>query len=99
MASTHQVLRRPILLTEKAAALKENFNKVLFEVERDSTKHQIRAAVEGAFNVKVLSVHTMIVRGKMRRMGRGYAKTQNWKKAVITLREGDKIEAFEPTVG
>ncbi len=94
--SVHHVLRRPILLTEKAAALKENLNKVLFEVERSATKHQIRAAVEGAFGVKVVSVRTMIFRGKMRRMGKGYAKTQNWKKAVVSLRPGDKIEVLEP---
>jgi large subunit ribosomal protein L23 len=69
---------------------------VIFEVTRESDQAQIRAAVEGAFGVKVLDVRTMIVRGKMKRMGRGYAKTQNWKKAIVTLREGDKIAAFEP---
>ena len=68
---------------------------MLFEVSREATKHQIRAAVEAAFNVKVTNVRTMVVRGKMKRMGRGYAKTQNWKKAIVTLRDGDKIAAFE----
>ncbi len=97
MASIAHILKRPLILTEKGAAMKEDQNKVLFEVAREATKHQIRAAVEGAFGVKVLAVRTMIVRGKMRRMGRGYAKTQNWKKAIVTLREGDKIAAFETT--
>ena len=92
-----QILRRPLTLTEKGATLKETLNKVMFEVARDASKTQIRAAVEGAFSVKVVDVRTMIVRGKMRRMGRGYAKTQNWKKAIVTLREGDKIAAFETT--
>lgn len=68
---------------------------MLFEVSREATKFQIRAAVEAAFNVKVTNVRTLIVRGKMKRMGRGYAKTQNWKKAIVTLRDGDKIAAFE----
>lgn len=90
-----QILRRPLTLTEKGAALKETLNKVMFEVARDASKTQIRAAVEGAFSVKVVDVRTMIVRGKMKRMGRGYAKTQNWKKAIVTLREGDKIDVFE----
>jgi len=91
-----QILRRPLTLTEKGATLKETLNKVMFEVARDASKPQIRAAIEGAFAVKVLDVRTMIVRGKMKRMGRGYAKTQNWKKAIVTLREGDKIDVFEP---
>ena len=90
-----QILRRPLTLTEKGATLKETLNKVMFEVARDASKTQIRAAVEGAFFVKVVDVCTMIVRGKMKRMGRGYAKTQNWKKAIVTLREGDKIDVFE----
>lgn len=90
-----QILRRPLTLTEKGAALKETLNKVMFEVARDASKTQIRAAIEGAFSVKVIDVRTMIVRGKMKRMGRGYAKTQNWKKAIVTLREGDKIDVFE----
>lgn len=96
MASIPNILRRPITLSEKAATLKAENNQVIFEVTRESTKPQIRAAVEGAFGVKVLNVRTLIVRGKERRMGRGYAKTQNWKKAIVTLRDGDTIAAFEP---
>ncbi len=91
-----QILRRPLTLTEKGAALKTAFNQVLFEVARDASKTQIRAAIESAFKVKVLDVRTMVVRGKMKRMGRGYAKTQNWKKAIVTLAPGDTIAIFEP---
>lgn len=98
MASIPNILRRPITLSEKASTLKAEQNQVIFEVTRESTKAQIRAAVEGAFSVKVLGVRTLIVRGKERRMGRGYAKTQNWKKAIVTLRDGDTIAAFEPPV-
>jgi len=95
MASIPQILKRPLLLTEKGTTLKEDLNQFLFEVSSDATKYQIRSAVETAFGVKVLAVRTMVVRGKMKRMGRGYAKTQNWKKAIVTLRQGDKIAAFE----
>lgn len=96
MASIPNILRRPIVMTEKGNILREQFNQVQFEVARDATKGQIRAAVETAFSVKVTDVHTLVVRGKMKRMGRGYSKTQNWKKAIVTLKEGDKIAAFEP---
>ena len=67
----------------------------MFEVARAANKVQIRSAVESLFNVKVDDVNTSIVRGRLRRMGRGHAKTQNWKKAVVTLKQGDKIEFFE----
>lgn len=96
MTTAHKILKRPLILTEKGNALKESQHKFLFEVAMDATKTQIRSAVEQAFpEVKVQAVHTMIVRGRLRRMGRGHAKTQNWKKAIVTLREGDKIEFFE----
>ncbi len=95
MASFPNILRRPLILTEKGASMRATENKYMFEVTREANKFQIRAAVEQAFNVKVLAVRTMIVRGRMKRMGRGYAKTQNWKKAIVTLKQGDKIDAFE----
>jgi large subunit ribosomal protein L23 len=88
-----QIIKRPIVLTEKANLL-SNSNQVVFEVERTANKVQIRNAIENLFNVKVESVNTLIMRGKERRMGRGYAKMQNWKKAIITLKEGDSIDFF-----
>jgi large subunit ribosomal protein L23 len=94
-----RILKRPIFLTEKASLLREQ-NKVVFEVEKTANKIQIRDAVQKMFKVTVTDVHTMIFRGKDRRMGRGYAKLQNWKKAVITLKPGDTIKFFdeeEPT--
>ena len=87
------VIRRPIFLTEKSNTLR-NQNQVVFEVLRGANKVQIRDAVEKLFNVKVASVNTMVYRGKDRRMGRGYSKMQNWKKAVITLAEGQNIDFF-----
>ena len=89
-----QIIRRPIILTEKANLLREQNNQVVFEVARTANKVEIREAVQKLFNVKVTDVNTMIFRGKDRRMGRGYAKTQNWKKAVVTLKEGDAIDFF-----
>lgn len=87
--SPEQVLKRPIVLTEKAARAK-NQKQVIFEVDRDANKVQIAHAIETLFEgVKVDSVNTLVQRGKFRRMGRGYAKMQNWKKAIITLKEGD----------
>ncbi len=90
-----QIIKRPILLTEKAARLREDDNQVIFEVDSRANKIQIKSAVEQLFNVTVTSVNTSVVRGKFRRMGRGYGKLQNWKKAVVTLKEGDNIEFFE----
>jgi large subunit ribosomal protein L23 len=89
-----QVIRRPIVLTEKANLLREKHNQVVFEVARDANKVQIRDAVQKLFNVQVTGVNTMVLRGKDRRMGRGYSKTQNWKKAIVTLKDGDSIDFF-----
>jgi large subunit ribosomal protein L23 len=87
------VIRRPIVLTEKSNLLRAS-NTVIFEVARNANKIQIRQAVEKLFNVKVTNVNTLVMRGKDRRMGRGYAKMQNWKKAMVTLKEGDTIDFF-----
>ena len=91
-----QIIRRPIVLTEKANRLRET-NQVVFEVVRDANKIQIKQAVQELFNVKVKSVNTSIFRGKDRRMGRGHAKMQNWKKAIVTLGEGQTIDFFAET--
>jgi len=92
------IIRRPILLTEKASKLREEQNQVVFEVAREANKVQIKNAVETLFNVGVVSVRTQVVRGKDRRMGRGYVKLPNWKKAVVTLKPGDNIPFFEEEV-
>jgi large subunit ribosomal protein L23 len=89
-----QVIRRPIILTEKATLLREKHNQVIFEVARSANKVEIRDAVQRLFNVQVEDVNTMIMRGKERRMGRGHARTQNWKKAIVTLKAGDSIDFF-----
>jgi large subunit ribosomal protein L23 len=89
------VIKRPLMLTEKGNVLRETQNQYLFEVDRRANKIQIRVAVERLFNVKVIEVRTMVVRGRQRRMGRGYAMTKNWKKAIVHVKDGDTIEFFE----
>ncbi len=89
----YEVLRRP-LLTEKNTALLAQ-NKYAFEVAEEANKCQIEQAVETAFKVKVTAVNVMTVRGKTRRVGRRQVLTPSWKKAVVTLKQGDKIEFFE----
>ena len=88
-----RVLRRP-LITEKGTELLE-LNKYLFEVATDANKHQIKEAVERAFSVEVSAVNVMNVLGKMRRLGRSRGMTRNWRKAVVTLKPGHKIDLFE----
>lgn len=90
------IIRRPIVLTEKSNRLREK-NIVVFEVLREANKIQIKDAVQKLFKVKVTDVNTLVMRGKDRRMGRGYAKMQNWKKAMVTLKEGDSIDFFAET--
>lgn len=101
----HQIIKRP-LLTEKSNRFKETggtpgvdedslASKVLFEVHDDANKIQIRQAIEELFKVKVADVCTQIVRGKVKRMGRFVGQRSNWKKAIVTLQAGNKIEFFE----
>lgn len=88
-----EVLRRP-LITEKNTALGAQ-GKYVFEVLRDANKKLVKEAVEKAFNVKVTQVNMMMVPGKSHRMGRRVVAARPWKKAVVTLAPGDKIELFE----
>jgi large subunit ribosomal protein L23 len=94
MIQVEKVLKRPVV-TEKTTAMKEARNQFVFEVYPTATKHAIKAAIEKAFKVKVVSVNTMVVRGKTKRMGRFEGRRANWKKAIATLKAGEKIEFFE----
>ena len=89
----YAVLRHP-LITEKNTILQAQ-GKYAFEIAREANKPQIKQAVEKAFKVKVLAVNVMTVPGKTRRVGRRQVLTQSWKKAIVTLKPGDKIELFE----
>ncbi len=88
-----EVLRKPIV-TEKSTVLQEQ-NKYVFAVATDANKAQIKQAVEKAFDVTVKSVNVMSVHGKVRRIGRHAGHQSDWKKAVVTLLPGQKIEFFE----
>ena len=89
----YEVVKRP-LITEKATLMKEQ-NRYAFEVAKEANKRQIKDAVEAAFKVNVVKVNVMTVPGKMRRIGRRQVLTRSWKKAVVALEAGQKIEFFE----
>jgi large subunit ribosomal protein L23 len=89
----HQIIIRP-LITEKNTNLMQ-LGKYSFQVDRNATKPQIKRAVEFLFSVKVTAVNTMNVRGKLRRRGKESGYTADWKKAVVTLAPGNRIELFE----
>lgn len=88
------VLIRP-LMTEKSMRQKEEQNTVSFRVRPDANKVEIRAAIEAVFNVKVASIRTASFEGKLKRMGRFQGRRANWKKAIVTLQPGHKIELVE----
>lgn len=94
MITLHQVLKRP-LLTEKVSILKDAHNQVAFEVDFKASKPQIKTAVEKLFKVKVASVNTVIMHGKVKNVGRYSGRKPNWKKAVVTLQTGQNIEFVE----
>jgi len=90
MSTIHNVIKRPII-TEKGLTLKERDRTLCFEVEDEASKRQIQEAVERLFKVKVEAVRTMVVPGKMRRRGKYSGYRPDWKKAYVTLREGEKM--------
>jgi large subunit ribosomal protein L23 len=90
----HAVLVQP-LLTEKVTALREASNTVGFIVHPGANRLQIKQAVESLLKVKVEKVNVMNVRGKMKRLGRFSGKRSDWKKAFVTLKEGEKLELYE----
>ncbi|MHB0999764.1 MAG: 50S ribosomal protein L23 [Armatimonadota bacterium] len=94
MRPVYEIIEAP-LVTEKSVAATEK-GKYTFRVAKDSNKIEIAQAVEAVFNVKVDSVNTLTVKGKKKRVGRHpQGKTADWKKAIVTLKPGDKIEIFE----
>jgi large subunit ribosomal protein L23 len=94
MKEAQKIIRRP-LITEKSTRQKEESRQYVFEVHRDANKIEIQSAVERLFKVKVLQVRTSNVLGKIKRLGKRYGKRPDWKKAIITLKEGDRIDFFE----
>jgi large subunit ribosomal protein L23 len=94
MKNAADILKRP-LVTEKGTDLKEKGNKVIFAVARCANKIEIKKAVETLYGVHVLDVRTMNVKGKPKRWGQRFYERSDWKKAIVTLREGDTIEFYE----
>ena len=92
--NTHDVIKGPII-TEKLDLARERLRQYSFIVDKKATKVDVARAVESLFKVTVEGVRTNIVRGKIKRVGRNIGKRPNYKKAIVTLKEGDKIELFE----
>jgi large subunit ribosomal protein L23 len=89
-----EIIKSP-LVTEKLDALREETQTYAFEVDRRANKQQIREAIERLFKVHVEEVRTAIVRGKKKRLGQRIGQRPNWKKALVRLREGEKLDIFE----
>ena len=90
----HQIIVRPVI-SEKSYNLIETQNQYTFQVDRRANKNQIKCAVEEAFDVKVRKVNTVNVKSKPKRQGLTRGRTASWKKAVVRLAEGERIELFE----
>jgi large subunit ribosomal protein L23 len=90
----HQIIIRPVI-SEKSYNLIESEGQYTFQVDRRANKNQIKRAVESAFDVRVRKVNTVNVRSKPKRQGLTRGRTATWKKAVVKLAEGDRIELFE----
>jgi large subunit ribosomal protein L23 len=94
MEDAYKIIKRP-LITEKSTIQKEMDNQLAFEVDRRANKIEIKTAVERIFKVQVENVRTMNYQGKQKRLGRTVGRRPHWKKAVVTLKPGQKIEFFE----
>lgn len=89
-----KIIKRP-LITEKTSIQKEMFNQISFEVDRRANRIEIKKAIESIFNVRVASVKTMQITGKTKRRGRILGKRRDWKKAIVKLMPGERIDFFE----
>ncbi len=90
----YAALKKP-LISEKGTVAKEKNNQYVFEVDKRASKYEIKKAVEHFFTVKVAKVNTAIFQGKIKRVGKSFGKQSGWKKAVVTLKEGNVINFFE----
>ncbi|MGQ9603442.1 MAG: 50S ribosomal protein L23 [bacterium] len=94
MRDPRMIVLKP-LVTEKSSNLRQKENKYAFGVARNANKIEIKRAIESLFNVKVKDVRTLLVRGKVKRMGVFSGKRPDWKKAIVTLEQGQTIDLFE----
>ena len=93
MVHPQDIIIKPII-TEKSTAMSED-SRYVFRVKNDANKVEIAKAVEALFKVTVISVNTITVPGKLKRQGRSQGMTPQWKKAIVTLKDGDRIPLFE----
>lgn len=92
--NSYDIIRRP-LITEKTSIQKEDHNQLTFEVDRKANRVEIKRAIEHIFNVNVATVRTMQVKGKTKQRGRIVGKRRDWKKAIVKLMPGERIDFFE----
>lgn len=93
MSNAYDILIRPVL-TEKTSGMMDAGDKIVFRVKRDATKPQIKEAVKALFGLEVRSVNTMTMPSKPRRVGRWTGRRASFKKAVVTLHEGEALDLF-----
>ncbi|NWF76165.1 MAG: 50S ribosomal protein L23 [Nitrospirae bacterium] len=96
MEKLYNIIKKP-LFTEKGGNLKERENKILVEVFADANKIEIKKAIEEIFKVKVEKISTLNIKGKFKRYGRSIGKRPDRKKAIITLKKGEKLDFIEGT--
>ena len=94
MKASHDIIYQAII-SEKGTILKDSENRYLFKVHPQANKIEIKKAIESAFDVKVIDVKTMNMKGKSKKLGRFEGKRASWKKAIVKLKEGNSIEIFE----
>jgi len=98
MQSIYDLVKRP-LITEKSTHAADATNQYTFEVARGAGKEEIRNAIEKLFSVKVVKICTMVMHGKLKIRGRNLVRRPNWKKAIVTLEQGNKIQLFHANQG
>lgn len=94
MKEPRAIVRRA-MITEKGSRMREKQNRYTFQVSTDANKIEIKNAIQSIFKVEVLDVHTINVEGKLKRLGRTTGRRSSWKKAIVTLKEGQTIELFD----
>ncbi len=94
MINYYDMIIRPVV-TEKTTEQKERDNQITFEVNPKTNRIEVKRAIENIFNVKVDTVRTMNIKGKVKRRGRVIGKRKNWKKAIVTLMPGQRIDFFD----
>ena len=94
MKTANDIILRP-LMSEKSSVMTEASNRYAFEVAKSSTKYDVKNAVESYFNVRVLKVHTLVIPGRVKRIGKHTKRVSSHKKAYVTLKSGQKIELFK----